>query len=165
MNDAHLHLILNHSPIIIPIIGLLIMIGGLLLSSEIVKRTAYFIFILGAIVAFPAFYSGEGAEEVVENLPSINENLIKIHEEFAETFSVLCYVLGAFSLLGLWSNYYKKSFSNSISYVAILFCIITLYYAKLTGTTGGEIRHTEIRTSSGTSNTTFETNENEKEDN
>jgi uncharacterized membrane protein len=163
MNDAHLHLILNHLPIIIPAIGLLVMIGGLIFSSEIVKRVAYLIFILGAIAAFPAFSTGEGAEEVVENLPGVNENLIKTHEEIAETFSILCYILGGVSLLGLWSNFYKKSFSNSVSYVIILISIITLYYAKQTGTTGGEIRHTEIRSDWG--NTPIkESEENEKED-
>lgn len=163
MNDAHLHLILNHLPIIIPAIGLLVMIGGLIFSSEIVKRVAYLIFILGAIAAFPAFSTGEGAEEVVENLPGVNEQLIKTHEEIAETFSILCYILGGVSLLGLWSNFYKKSFSNSVSYVIILISIITLYYAKQTGTTGGEIRHTEIRSDSG--NTPIKgSEENEKED-
>ncbi len=164
MNDAHLHLVLNHLPIIIPAIGFLVMIGGLLFKSEIVKRTAYLIFILGAIVAFPAFSTGEGAEEVIENLKGIDENLIKIHEENAEKFSILCYILGGISLLGLYANFYKKSFSNNISYLVILLCIITLYYAKQTGTTGGEIRHTEIRANTGNTANPSETNENEKED-
>lgn len=163
MNDAHLHLILNHLPIIIPAIGFFVMVGGLLFSSEIVKRAACFIFILGAIAAFPAFSTGEGAEEVVENLSGVDEKLIKIHEEFAETFSILCYVLGGFSLLGLWSNFYKKSFSNYISYIVILIAIITLYYAKQTGTTGGEIRHAEIRSDSGNRPVAKESKEKEEE--
>jgi uncharacterized membrane protein len=145
MNDAHLHLVLNHLPIIIPLIGLLIMILGFLSSSEIVKRTAYFVFVLAAITAIPAFLTGEGAEEVIEELAGIDQNLIKTHEEIAEKFAIICYVLGGVSLLGLWANFYKKSFSNTISYLTILICIATLYFAKQTGTTGGEIRHTEIR--------------------
>ena len=66
MNEAHLHLTFNHLPIIIPIIGLLIMIGGILLKSEVIKRTAYAVFILGALATIPAFASGEGAEEIAE---------------------------------------------------------------------------------------------------
>jgi len=145
INDAHLHLVLNHLPIITPVIGLFIMIGGLVFSSEILKRTAYLVFILAAVVAIPTFATGEGAEEVVEKLAGIDENLIKTHEEVAEKFAILCYILGAVSLLGLWTNYYKKYFSNIIPCVTILICAITLYFAKQTGTTGGEIRHTEIR--------------------
>jgi uncharacterized membrane protein len=164
MNDAHLHLVLNHLPIIIPAIGLLVMIGGLIFSSEIVKRTAYFIFILGAIVAFPAFSTGEGAEEVVENLPGVSENLIKIHEEIAETFAILCYILGGASLIGLLSNFYKKSFSNYITYIVILVAIVSLYYAKQTGTSGGEIRHTEIRSNTGNTSVTSETSKGDNDD-
>lgn len=145
MNDAHLHLVLNHLPIIIPVIGLLVLLGGLIVKSEVVKRTAYSIFILAAIVTIPAFATGEGAEEVIEELSGIDENLIKAHEEIADIFAIFCYLLGGISVVGIWSNFYKKSFSNIISYVTIFVCLITLYYAKQTGTTGGEIRHSEIR--------------------
>ena len=145
MNDAHLHLVLNHLPIIIPVIGLLILIGGMIFKSEVVKRTAYLIFILGAFVTIPTFATGEGAEEVIEELAGVDENLIKTHEEIADKFAILCYVLGGISLVGLWANFYKKSFSTSISYLTIIVCVATFYYAKQTGTTGGEIRHSEIR--------------------
>ena len=38
MNQAHVHLAINHLPIILPIAGLLIFIGGLIFRSELVKR-------------------------------------------------------------------------------------------------------------------------------
>ena len=161
MNDAHLHLVLNHLPIILPLLGLLIMIGGLLFKSEIVKRTAYLVFILGAIMAIPAFATGEGAEEVIENLAGIDENYIKTHEEIAETFAILCYVLGGISLLGLWANFYKKSFATGIVYVTILLCFITLYFAKQTAASGGEIRHIEIRENFGSGTKKLESKEDE----
>ena len=71
--------------------------------------------------------------------------MIKTHEEIAEKFAILCYILGGISLLGFWANFYKKSFSNITTYLTILICVITLYFAKQTGTSGGEIRHSEIR--------------------
>ena len=145
MNDAHWHLLLNHLPIIFPVIGLLIMFGGFIFKSEIVKRTSYAIFILVAILTVPVFATGEGAEETVENLKGIDEKFIKIHEEVAETFAFLSYILGAISLIGFWANFKKKSFSNIISSLTIIFSLVVLYFAKHAGTTGGEIRHTEIR--------------------
>ncbi len=77
MNNAHWHLVFNHLPIIIPIVGLLTMIGGFIFRSEAVKRTSYFIFILGAISTIPAFATGEGAEEAVEHIQGIDENSLK----------------------------------------------------------------------------------------
>ena len=61
MNGAHWHLVLNHLPIIIPMVGLLIMIGGLMMKSELLKRAAYSIFILGAIAAIAAFLASGDA--------------------------------------------------------------------------------------------------------
>ena len=145
MNGAHWHLVFNHLPVIIPIVGLLVMIGGLILKSEILKRAAFCIFSLGAITAILASSTGEGAEEVVEEIQGIDEKLIKIHEEAAEMFAILIYILGGLSLVGLWANWKQKSYSNLITYVVVAYSFVVFFYAKQTGTTGGEIRHTEIR--------------------
>jgi uncharacterized membrane protein len=145
MNQANYHLVLNHLPIVFPIVGVLVMIGGLLFKSEIVKRTAYVIFVLGALATIPAFATGEGAEEVVENIQGVDEQFIKTHEEVAETFAILSYILGGISLLGLWANVKQKNFSKLLSYITLFVGFSVLFFAKQTGTTGGEIRHIEIR--------------------
>jgi uncharacterized membrane protein len=146
MNAAHFHLVVNHLPIIVPIVGLLVMLGGIILKSEVIKRTAFVIFILGAIATIPAFVSGEGAEEVVEKMQDVSHKLIHEHEEQAETFALLSYALGLVAILGLWSNWKKKSFASIISYVIVALSFVVLFFAKQTGTSGGEIRHPEIRT-------------------
>ena len=146
MNQAHFHLVLNHIPIILPGIGLLVMLAGYMLKSEIVKRTAYSIFILGAIITIPAFFTGEGAEEIVEKVQGMDKQFIKNHEHTADTFAILCYILGGISLAGLWASWKLQPISKLIGLVTIVFCVVVLIFAKQTGTTGGEIRHTEIRT-------------------
>ena len=146
MNDAHIHMIFNHLPIIIPIIGVLILVGGFITRSEIVKRTAFLIFILGAIFTIPAFSSGEGAEEVVEEIGTkIDHHFIHEHEELAETFALLSYALGFISIVALWANFTKKSFANIIALAVLLLSFVVIFFAQQTGTSGGEIRHTEIR--------------------
>ena len=145
MDQTHLHLIINHFPIILPIVGLFVIIAGLFFKSEILKRTAFFIFVVSAITAAIAFSSGEAAEHVVEKIPGVDEHFIEEHEEVAEVFIKLIYVLGVVSLLGLWANWKEKPFSKWITYAAILFSVISLYFAQETGNTGGEIRHSEIR--------------------
>lgn len=158
MNNAHWHLVFNHLPIIIPIVGLLTMIGGFIFRSEAVKRTSYFIFTLGALSTIPAFATGEGAEEAVEHIQGIDEKFIKIHEEAAEKFAVLSYILGGISLIGLWASFKEKTFSNIIAFVTIAFSVVVLMLAKQTGTTGGEIRHTEIKVGNNTNVSNGNTN-------
>jgi len=145
MNDAHLHLVFNHFPIIVPIVGMLILMVGFFTDSNVVKKTAFGVFILGAILTFPAMYTGEGAEEIAEKLPGVTDQLIHQHEENAETFAIVSYILGLISLLGFWANYKQKSFANWVAISIIVLGTVGLYLGKVTGTSGGEIRHTEIR--------------------
>jgi uncharacterized membrane protein len=164
MNGAHWHLVVNHLPIIFPITGIIIIILGLISKSEAVKRTAFLIFILGALASIGAMASGEGAEEVVEKINGVTENYIENHEETAEIFAILSYILGGISLFGLWASFKQKSFSSIISNATLIFAFVVLFFAKQTGTTGGEIRHTEIRSGNNipaTENNNAEKNEDE----
>ncbi len=145
MNEAHFHLLVNHLPIMFPIIGTIVLVTGLIFSSDAVKRTAYLLFAIGALTSIAAMTSGEGAEEVVENISGVTENYIETHEEAAELFAILTYILGGLSLLGLWANFKQKAFSGPLGIGILLFAGVVIYFGKDTGTTGGEIRHTEIR--------------------
>lgn len=145
MNDAHWHLVVNHLPIIFPMAALTVLATGLASKSEAVKRTAYLLFVIGALSAAVAMATGEGAEEVAENLSGVSENYIETHEEAAETFALMSYLLGGLGIIGLWASFQKKSFAKWVSIAVVLFALVVLFFAKATGTTGGEIMHSEIR--------------------
>ncbi len=145
MNDAHLHLVVNHFPIIGTILGLGILITGIIFKSNSVKNTAYVLFIVAAIFAAFSMATGEGAEEMVENMPSIGKEIIHEHEEMAEKLAIVLYALGVISLIGLFMNYKNKAKAKFVSYIAVVVAVIGVFFAQQTGTTGGEIRHTEIR--------------------
>lgn len=151
MNEAHWHLVVNHLPIIFPLVGVLVLAIGFISKSEAVKRTAFMIFIFGALAAVAAMATGEGAEEIVEKINDVSKNFIKNHEENAETFALLSYVLGGISVIGLWASFKRKTFLNIISMLALIVAFVVLFFGRQTGTTGGEIRHTEIRSESSSS--------------
>ena len=152
MNDAHLHMVVNHFPIIGTILGLGILITGLILKNNSVKSTAYVLFVVAAVFALFSMGTGEGAEELVEDMPSIGKEIIHEHEEMAEKLALILYALGVVSLAGLYLNYKKHAKANLVSFLAIVIAIIGVFFAQQTGTSGGEIRHTEIRPN--TTNTT-----------
>lgn len=145
MNDAHFHLVVNHLPIIFPLVGAIVLVAGLVSGSEAIKRTGYFIFILGSVSAIFAMSSGEGAEELVEEIKGVSGKFIHEHEEKAELFALLSYGLGLISLLSLWFSWKQKRVAKPASFMVLFFSCVVLFYAKQTGTSGGEIRHTEIR--------------------
>ncbi len=145
MNDAHFHLVFNHFPIIVPIVGMLILIVGFFVDSDVVKRTAFGVFIFGAIMTFPAMFTGEGAEEVAEKLSGITHDIIHEHEEKAEVFAILSYILGLLSIGALWASLKQKSFANILAIAVLVLGLVGFYLGRQVGTSGGEIRHTEIR--------------------
>ncbi len=145
MNDAHLHLIVNHFPIIGTIFGLGILISGMILKNNSVKNTAYVLFIVAAVFAAFSMGTGEGAEELVEDMPTVGKQIIHEHEEMAEKLAVVLYVLGIISLGGLILSYLKNAKATMLSYVALVVAVVGVFFAQQTGTSGGEIRHTEIR--------------------
>ena len=145
MNDAHLHLVVNHFPIIVPIIGLIILVTGYITKSPAVQRTAFGVFILGTLMTFPAMYTGEGAEEIAEKLPGVTDALIEEHEEKAESLAMFNYLLGLLSLFGFWASLKQKSYAGYVAIAVFVLGLAGLFFGKSTGTSGGEIRHTEIR--------------------
>ena len=145
MNNAHLHLVVNHWPIIFPVVGVIVLLIGIFTKSEVSKRNAYIIFILGALSSVLAMATGEGAEDAVENLPGVAESLIKTHEEAAELFAGLSYVLGGAALLSLVSSFREFAINKFMPFVVLIIAAGALYFATEAGRTGGEIRHTEIR--------------------
>ena len=68
MNGVHIHLVVNHFPIITPILALLILIAGFIFKSQIVKRVAFALFIFGSLFTFAAMATGDGAEDFAEEL-------------------------------------------------------------------------------------------------
>ena len=145
MNDAHLHMVLNHFPIIGSIFGLVILIVGIILKNNSVINTAYILFIVSAIFAAFSMGTGDGAEEMVEDMPNIGKQIIHEHEEIAEKFALVLYLLAAVSIAGLIMNIKNYSKAKFVSYTAVVVAIIGVVLSTQVGTSGGEIRHTEIR--------------------
>ncbi|TRX35716.1 hypothetical protein FNW52_09490 [Flavobacterium sp. ZT3R18] len=150
MNDAHLHMVVNHFPIIGTIFGFGILIVGLVLKNKTLLNTSYVLFIVAAIFGAISMGTGEGAEELVEDMPNIGKQIIHEHEELAEKLAVLLYVLGGLSLAGLYFNFKNNSKAKLFSFLILGITTAGLFLVQKVGTSGGEIRHTEIRANANT---------------
>ncbi|MGK4567973.1 DUF2231 domain-containing protein [Flavobacterium sp. 3HN19-14] len=146
MTDAHLHIAINHFPIVGIFFGFGILIAGLFRRNLAIKQTAYIVFIISAITAFTSMATGEGAEEMVEHMPDITKHIIHEHEEIAEKLALVLYVIGALSIAGLFLKRQDSKAAKFVAYSAMVLSAIGLWLALASGTSGGEIRHTEIRT-------------------
>ncbi len=145
-NAAHFHLLINHLPILLPFLGLLILLFGLILRSEVVKRIAFGLFIMGAFGAVLTNFSGEGAEEIAEKMGKSHE-LIHEHEESAELFTILSVILGLLSGVSLWLNWVTSPLRKVAKYLTIGMALVVIYFTKPTGNSGAAISHPEVKLS------------------
>ncbi len=148
MDAAHLHLVLTHFPIIGVIIGILILAYGQFYKNSDIQKVALATFILMAILTIPVFLTGEEAEETVEHIAGVSEQLIENHEELAEKAIWLMGLLGVFSMISFFAIVKKLSFAKTITLITLIVSLGTFGLFAQVGNLGGQIRHSEIRTES-----------------
>jgi uncharacterized membrane protein len=145
MTAVHLHLILNHFPIIGTIIGMFLLAYGLLKNSVVIQNIALVIFIAMAIITIPVYISGDIAEEIVEVFDGVSSKTIEKHHEIAEKGVVLMGILGFASLFVFYNNRKQLIQTNLLLKLIFLLSIITSILFAVIGNYGGQIRHPEIR--------------------
>ncbi|MFN8155205.1 MAG: hypothetical protein U0Y08_13010 [Bacteroidia bacterium] len=142
MDLTHLHLLLNHFPIIGTIAGIGIMLWGLLKKDSNVQRAVLGLWVVLTLITLPVMKTGEEAEETIEKIPGISEQVMHEHEEAAEFALWWMIALGAVSLVGLILG--RKELNKKLVYAAFAVSLMTFAVMARTGYLGGQIRHTEI---------------------
>ena len=145
INWAHVHLMINHFPVVGVLGSILLLLYGVVRKSDEVKMVSLGIFVLLALITIPVYLTGEAADAVVKNIPGVTERYIGRHEETASYALVLIEIVGATALLGLLLlRRFHRMPKWIITAVLILSCI-TAVVIGFTANLGGQIRHTEIR--------------------
>lgn len=159
MNTSQIHLALTHVPVILSIIGLVILIVSLIRKNDTLTKTSFYIYLAAGMFALPVYFTGEGAEEVVEDFTGVSEGIIGQHEQFATISLTIILICAAVSLAAL---FLYKSFKAAriMKYAVLLFAFGSAVTMARTAHLGGQIRHTEIQSASVAS---ASDNENENE--
>lgn len=142
---AHLHLMLNHLPIVVTALGLLLLVVAMLRRQDTLARVAFAFFVGGGLAALPTYLTGEPAEELVEGLPGVTEAIIERHEDAALSAAIIVGVLGAFALLLLWRYRRATALPTWAVRIALVGALVGSAAMARTGLLGGEVRHTEFR--------------------
>lgn len=150
MNYAHLHLLLNHLPVIGTGLGLVLLGAGALCKSDELTKAAMVVFILMALLSIPAYLTGEPAQAAVNSYPGVTKGAIEPHEDAAGVALAGVEVLGVVALAGLvlMRRQRKPQWLMALSLaLAIAVSGVMAYTANL----GGQIHHPEIAGPSVTS--------------
>jgi uncharacterized membrane protein len=145
MDNTHLHLLLNHFPIIGTMIGTVILLFGFWKSNHQLQQVALTLLVIMALFAIPVFLTGEPADETVENLPGVSEAMLEEHEEAGEWAFWIMIAAGAASLISLVLLSTESQSARLVMRVTLVLSLLASTAMARTGYLGGQIRHSEIR--------------------
>jgi uncharacterized membrane protein len=149
MNAAHIHLLLNHFPLIGAIVGLLLLSAAILRRSDELAKATFWLFVLVGAASVVVFLTGEPAEEAVEHVAGISNAMIEEHEEAALVATIAMGSAGVLALLSVL-KFWRKPLPRMVVRGGFVAALVITGLMGYTANLGGLIRHTEIRaTASG----------------
>ena len=142
MNLPHLHLLLNHIPVLGTGFAFLILVAGMWRKSDELRRAALVLFALIAVLAIPTYLTGEPSGEVLlRQHVGASSWQIERHDSAAEIALTAMECLGALSLLWLILDWRRIPLPRALRLMVPLVAIVVLGLMAWTANLGGQIRH------------------------
>ena len=150
MDLLHLHLWLNHVPVIGIPIGAALLAWGLLRSQRAVQRAGLAVLLVTALAAGPVFLTGEPAEERVEHLPGVSSQAIHQHEEAGELAVAFSHAVWIAAAVALFLSRRQRPLARGVGVSALVVATLAVGAVAWAGYLGGRIRHTELTAAAAT---------------
>lgn len=144
MNSVQVHLALTHVPVILSFVGLIMLVIAFFIKNSTLTKTSYILLLVAGVAAMPVFFTGEGTEEAIENLPGVSESVIERHEEVAKLAMIAIAAAGLVALAALLLTRWQTT-ARVFKVVVLLLAVTSGGLMAQTAHLGGQIRHTEIR--------------------
>jgi len=145
MNGAHIHLMIVHFPVAGIFFSLLFLFAGLWKKNDAVKLMGLALVLLAGLAAAGAYFTGEGAEHLVKQMPGITMENIHEHEEAAEKSLWVVEagaLLAAFALFSAWKHKTIPDWAFLTVVVLTLLSATALFRVSFLG---GQVHHEETR--------------------
>jgi uncharacterized membrane protein len=144
-SGAHLHLILNHLPVVGSFFAFLLLAWGYLRRSDDIKRAALGSAVAVALVTIPTYLTGEPAWEGIMDVPGDNDAFVLAHQRMAQFAFAACALAGLVALIALWRGRGGRLLPAKLSTFVLILLLATTGLTAWVANLGGMIRHTEIR--------------------
>jgi uncharacterized membrane protein len=146
MNWLHLHLALNHIPVLGTLFVALLLATALIKRSEELKRMSFAWFVALAIISIPIKFTGDFAHEAVAESSWLQSAGVAAHEQSADQATTGMFLLGMAAAFGLFRGRRQKPIPGWVLGLTITLALVTLALMARTANSGGQLRHEEIRT-------------------
>ena len=143
MDPVQLHLLTNHVPVLGLLFAALALLVGIVGRSRAIARFGLACLVGAALAIVPVYFSGEPAEETLENAVALPETTIERHEDAARTSAILLGALGVVALF-VWLGSRRGEGVPRASVLVLVAATAVAASVIWTAHLGGQIRHTEL---------------------
>ncbi|MDB4906099.1 MAG: hypothetical protein JWO05_883 [Gemmatimonadetes bacterium] len=148
LTGAHLHLLVNHVPIIGAFFALALLVASYFWSPDVLRRTACAVLIATALSAWASDLSGDSAAGALRGMPGVRRDDIRAHEQVAGTALLVGGLLGVLALAAL-VRWRRNPIPARAAHAMTLATVVVGALMAYVGLLGGRIRHTEVRPGAG----------------
>ena len=145
MTWPHVHLAVNHLPVILVPVAIAMLAAAWAKKSAELRKAGLAWLVVAAAAGGAAYLTGEPAEDVIEDLPAVSKAAIEEHEEAALLAAV---ATGAAGLIALGALVIGRGPAPAPAWILAMTFVVALVAAGLmvrTANLGGRISHPEIR--------------------
>lgn len=143
MNYPHLHLMINHLPVVGAIVALLLLGWSLVTRRRDYIRLSLVVTLLVGLSAYPVFFTGDEAHEQLEDVRGFDHDLVEEHEESADWALWTLLGTAAIAALGLWASRRDREIPRWVGMATMAGLILSTAVVARTALLGGAIRHPE----------------------
>ena len=146
LSSAQIHLAVNHLPVFALALATATLAVAVVSRRTNIRNLGLGLLVFAALSALPAYFTGEGAEEIVEHRPGVSETLIERHEQAAERTLAVTLAAGLLAATALVAvRLGRERVSRTLIVITMLSAVASTGLMGQVAHLGGQIRHDEIR--------------------
>lgn len=144
LSPAHIHLVLNHTPIVGVPIALFVLIWGMSKKNDAIRSLGLGLMAAMCLSVLPVYLTGEGAEDQIEDQANVSKDHLEEHEEAGAAALVIVMITGGAALGTLIFRSKGKALRLGSLFTATA-AVASVGALVWTGSLGGKISHPELR--------------------
>ncbi len=145
MNWAHVHLLLNHVPVVGVGMGIVLLALGMAKRSEDLKQVSIGIFAALSFFIIPVYLTGSPTATLLKSIPGVSSAMIHQHSDAALVSTIALEILGLVSMGLLFLTHRGRAVPAWLEFTVLFLALGVQGLMVWTANLGGEIRHPEIR--------------------
>jgi uncharacterized membrane protein len=145
MDWIHLHLALNHVPVLGTLFVCLLLVTAAVKRDESLKRLSLWWTVALMLISIPLKFTGDFATVEAGTEPWFIEPLVQAHEQAADQATTGIFLMGIAAIMALVIARKAKPVATWSLMLTLVVGLLTFALMARAANLGGQIRHTELR--------------------